>query len=89
MTQIYKRPVGIDEWEPPDPCGNRYHRHVLDWLREPTDDGEVHVYHTTEYNDCAYEAWSLFIDEFGDEERYWPSVKLMLAYPSGACLPTF
>ena len=36
--------------------------------------------HGTTIN-CAYDAWNIVIDEFGDEERYWPSVKLMLAYP--------
>ena len=34
-----------------DPTGDRYYRHVLDWLREPTDEGYPHWEHTT-HNPC-------------------------------------
>jgi hypothetical protein len=39
-----------------DPTDERYHRHILDWLREPTDEGYLHTYHTSRANDAAYRA---------------------------------
>ena len=37
-----------------DPNGHRYYRHVLDWLREPTDDDYPHWKHTNRADDAAY-----------------------------------
>lgn len=46
-----------------DPTGDRYYRHVLDWLREPTDEGYPHWEHTTRADD----AWNLA--EYGESSE--------------------
>ena len=37
-----------------DPTGDRYYRHVLDWLREPTDEGYPHWEHTSRADEASY-----------------------------------
>ena len=46
-----------------DPTGDRYYRHVLDWLREPTYEGYPHWEHTTRADD----AWNLA--EYGESSE--------------------
>jgi len=60
MTQLNKLYPELESAEPDD---ERYYRHVLDWLREPTDEGDKHWVHTERVDDN-------YLAEYGSEGTY-------------------